>query len=153
MRSIAVLFMLLFLARGAAAQIHYWVDENGIQHYSCDPPPDENAVKSYQVFDTIDEAPDRISSPAKSSDPNNATQNGYPDVFLYTTSWCGYCKQAKAWLDAHHVPYTNYDIEKFALAREEYKRLGGKGVPLIRVGDNLMRGWSEATMKRYLGMD
>lgn len=35
---IAVL-VLLILAPGAGAQIYYWIDENGIKHFSSEPPP------------------------------------------------------------------------------------------------------------------
>jgi hypothetical protein len=37
---------------------------------------------------------------------------------------------------------TGYDIEKSADARAEFKRLGGRGVPLIVVGTEKMSGFS-----------
>jgi len=72
---------------------------------------------------------------------------------MYSTSWCGVCKQAKAWLNSKNVPYNDYDVEKIPKARAEYDRLGGSGVPLIRVGDHMLSGWSEAWMKKQLGME
>mgnify|MGYP003440785331 FL=1 len=32
-------------------------------------------------------------------------------VTAYSTTWCGYCRIAKRFLDEHHVSYTEVDIE------------------------------------------
>lgn len=152
MRLGSILVVICIPWSAAQAQIHYWIDENGIQHYSCDPPSDKNTVKDYQVFATLDDAPKRVDTPnnRSASDPSSSE---FPEIIMYTTSWCGYCKQARTWLNDHGVPYTNYDIEKSDVGRAGYNRLGGRGVPLIQVGDHLMNGWSEVSMKKYLGMD
>ncbi|MCX2542412.1 MULTISPECIES: glutaredoxin family protein [Pseudomonas] len=62
-------------------------------------------------------------------------------VVLYTTDWCGYCKQTKRFLDQKGIPFKEFDIEKDAEARKAYEALGGRGIPLIDVNGTLIRGF------------
>jgi len=50
------------------------------------------------------------------------------------------------------IPYTAYDIEKDSAAAGTYRELGGRGVPVVRVGSHVIRGYSpEAVMSYYNG--
>ncbi|MBV4460183.1 glutaredoxin family protein [Pseudomonas sp. COR58] len=62
-------------------------------------------------------------------------------VVLYSTDWCGYCKQTKRFLDGKGIAFTEFDIEKDAEARQAYEALGGRGIPLIDVNGTLIRGF------------
>ena len=62
-------------------------------------------------------------------------------VTLYATEWCGYCKQARRFLDQKGIAYNEFDIEKDAEARKAYEALGGRGIPLIDVNGTLIRGF------------
>ena len=64
------------------------------------------------------------------------------NVVMYSTSWCGYCKKARRYFKSKGIKYTEYDIERSTAAKWKYDRLGGKGVPLILIGNNRMRGFS-----------
>ncbi|MDE2439788.1 MAG: glutaredoxin family protein [Betaproteobacteria bacterium] len=48
------------------------------------------------------------------------------------------------------IHYTEYDIEKSLEALKEHHKLGGNGVPLIVVGDEVIRGWSEGALRLLL---
>lgn len=74
------------------------------------------------------------------------------EVVLYSTDWCGYCRKTKEFLDAHGVAYTELDIEKDAQSRQDFERLGGRGVPLVVIGETVIRGYDEASMKSALGL-
>ena len=60
----------------------------------------------------------------------------FPDITIYTTKTCGYCKATKAFLTEHTVPFTEIDVgadqEK---AREMIEVSGQMGVPVIVIGD------------------
>lgn len=71
-------------------------------------------------------------------------------VVMYATSWCPYCAKARAYFKRTGTAYTEYDIEKSASARAEFKRLGGRGVPLILVGKETMSGFSERGLDALL---
>jgi glutaredoxin len=64
-------------------------------------------------------------------------------VVMYATSWCPYCAKARAYFGKKGIAYTEYDVEKSPSAKAEFRRLGGRGVPLILVGREKMSGFSE----------
>lgn len=66
-----------------------------------------------------------------------------PEVVMYATSWCPYCAKARAYFAQSGIAYVEHDVEKSAIARAEFKRLGGRAVPLIVVGREKMDGFSE----------
>ena len=63
-------------------------------------------------------------------------------VVLYSTEWCGYCKQIRRFLDQKGLPYQAFDIEKDAQARKAYEALGGGGIPFVDVNGTLIREFS-----------
>lgn len=74
-----------------------------------------------------------------------------PEVILYATDWCGYCKAARVFFDANGIRYSERDIEKSSVALAEHAKLGGNGVPLIVVGDDVIKGYNEGTLRQLLG--
>jgi glutaredoxin 3 len=66
-------------------------------------------------------------------------------VVIYTTTSCGYCRSAKAWLAARSVPYTEVDVTGDDAARATLvERSGGqRTVPQIFVGDTHVGGYSD----------
>ena len=83
-----------------------------------------------------------------------AAQSAQPQpvqpVVMYATSWCPYCAKARAYFARTGTAYTEYDIERSADARAEFKRLGGRGVPLILVGNEKMAGFNELAFESLL---
>lgn len=71
-------------------------------------------------------------------------------VVLYGTSWCSYCKSARAYLRSHNIEFTDYDIETSEIAQKKFKALKGKGVPLIFVGKVRIDGYDEKTLEKAL---
>jgi glutaredoxin len=66
-----------------------------------------------------------------------------PAVVMYATAWCPYCAKARAYFAESGIAYVEYDVEKSATAQAQFKRLGGRAVPLIVVGHEKMNGFSE----------
>jgi glutaredoxin len=73
-----------------------------------------------------------------------------PDVVMYATSWCPYCAQARAYFARAGIAYVEHDVEKSARANAAFKRLGGRGVPLIVVGREKLNGFSEQGFEHLL---
>lgn len=63
-------------------------------------------------------------------------------VVLYSSEWCGYCKQIRRFLDQKGIPYQAFDIDKDAQARKAYEALGGGGIPFVDVNGTLIREFS-----------
>jgi glutaredoxin len=71
-------------------------------------------------------------------------------VVMYSAPWCAACKGAKRFFREKGIPFREMDIQKSRLARREFDRLNGRGVPLILVGDKRMNGFSpKSFMKLY----
>ncbi len=88
----------------------------------------------------------RVTAPNRTSPASQNTAK----VVIYSASWCGPCKQAKAYLTQRKIPFVDYDVEKDARAGEEFRRLGGGGVPLIVIGDQVIRGFSPSAIDNAL---
>ncbi len=54
-------------------------------------------------------------------------------IKMYATTWCGDCRFAKRWLDAHGIPYEYINIEEDESAAEIVVRVnkGARSVPTI----------------------
>ena len=75
---------------------------------------------------------------------------GQPAVVLYATDWCGYCKAARAFFQANDIRYVEYNIDKSTEAYKQHKKNGGRGVPLIVVGEEVIGGYNEAALRQLL---
>lgn len=71
-------------------------------------------------------------------------------VVLFSTSWCGYCRKARQYLNQNGIAHVEYDIEKSSEGKRRFAALGGRGVPLILVGNEQIRGWNPAALKGAL---
>ena len=76
-----------------------------------------------------------------------------PEVTIYTTSLCPYCRSAMRYMDSIGQPYTNRDVEADLEAYGEYmEKAGGReGVPLIDVNGRIMQGWDRDRLDELLG--
>lgn len=74
-------------------------------------------------------------------------------VVIYSTPTCHYCHLAKEFFKANNIAYTEYDVAADPTKRNEMIQLTGQlGVPVIRVGDDVLVGFQESYIKKMLGM-
>ncbi len=71
-------------------------------------------------------------------------------VVVYGTSWCGHCKNARAYLTSQNVEFTEYDIETSEIGAQKFQALNGYGVPLIYVGSERIEGFKKAQLESAL---
>ena len=71
-------------------------------------------------------------------------------VTMYSTDWCGYCAKTRRFFKRNQIAFVEYDIEKSEKAKLEYDQLGGGGVPLVLVNDQLVRGYNTGLIEDYL---
>lgn len=79
--------------------------------------------------------------PAPARHQMQATATGATSVQIYTTESCGYCKKAKAHMQEKGIQYVEYDVEKDESARDAFRKYGGRGVPLMVVGEKVIHGY------------
>lgn len=78
------------------------------------------------------------------------------DVVVYTTSWCGYCRKAKALLTQKGVPFVEKDVEKDPKASEELAEKAARagvqprGVPVLDIRGKLILGFDAQAITEAL---
>ena len=92
------------------------------------------------------EAPPPV--PASAYKPGASASSKKVDI--YVTSWCGYCRKLEGFLKSKSIPYTRHDIEKSSSARQAHQKLGGGGIPVVKIGSDVIRGYSPDAILRSL---
>jgi len=73
-----------------------------------------------------------------------------PRLTLYSTSSCVHCRQLKQWLKKHRIPFREMDIQRNPRALRDFQRHGGRGVPLLQVGDQVVCGFDSRKITKLL---
>ncbi|HWA11947.1 MAG TPA: glutaredoxin family protein [Burkholderiales bacterium] len=147
MRCVLLCCIALLATESALADMYKWVDENGKVHYSDSPPPGRKAKKLDLKINSIS-GPPVVSAFTGAGKPVVAAAAG--GVKIYTTTWCGYCKQAKAYMQARGTRFQEIDVENSAQGQAEFRAIGGRGVPVILVGAQRMDGYSQGSLEAML---
>lgn len=145
--AVAIGLVLALLANLALAGVYKWTDGQGRVHYS-DAPPQSGAAQQVKLHINTYDGPATIRPLPGSSAPSAPATRA--EVVMYTTSWCASCKRAKAHLSSKGVSFRELDVEQSADAHRQFQQLGGKGVPLILVGNKRMDGFDPAAMDSLL---
>ena len=81
-----------------------------------------------------------------------------PPVKMYTLSTCSHCKAARKFLESRGVKYESYDVDLFsgeeqsALIEEVRKINPGCTFPTIIIGNKIIVGFREQTVREALGL-
>jgi glutaredoxin len=123
---------------GAQADFYRWVDKDGRVQYSDQLPPPH-----IKHVDRIKAAGGKPSEPPLPYALQQAVNN-FP-VTLFATECGEACSKARELLAKRGIPYTEMDATVPA-AQEELKKLTGGPleVPLLKVGQNTLRGFEES---------
>lgn len=65
-------------------------------------------------------------------------------IKIYSTSWCGPCKNVKRLLDERGLSYDEIDIEERGWSRDDlYDLTGGRTVPQIVINEKPVGGYDD----------
>ena len=77
-----------------------------------------------------------------------------PDVTVYSTQNCPYCRLVKAFLDRNNVPYRSIDVGIDRKAAKEMVEISGQyGVPVIVAGDEIIVGFDTDKLRELFSTD
>lgn len=69
-------------------------------------------------------------------------------ITMYSTSWCGVCAHARAYLSEHHVPFTERDVEESPVASRRLHTLNPRGsVPTFEIDHEVLVGFGEGAFE------
>ncbi len=74
-------------------------------------------------------------------------------VTIYSTPVCHYCHMAKDFFAENNVAFTEHDVASDLEKRKEMVDMTGQmGVPVIRIGDDVIVGFDEDKIKELLSV-
>ncbi len=74
-------------------------------------------------------------------------------VTIYSTPVCHFCHAAKDFFAANNVAYTEHDVAADAEKRQEMIEMTQQmGVPVIRIGDDVVIGFDEGKLRELLSL-
>ena len=144
---LAVAILVACAASAAAAQqIYRWTDKDGRIHITDTPPPPD-------AKEVVQKKPQSNSAvPQVSQNEPYALQvarKNYP-VTLYTSSNCEACGEARRFLNARGVPFTEIIVSDEKSFAELRRLVGSNSVPAILVGPMVQKGFEESMYNRML---
>jgi glutaredoxin-like YruB-family protein len=73
-------------------------------------------------------------------------------VLIYSTPVCHYCQAAKEYFKNNNVEFEDINVAEDAEKRQEMIEMTGQmGVPVIRIGDDVVVGFDEGKVAELLG--
>src|SRR5512136_167966 len=75
-----------------------------------------------------------------------------PDVRVYTTTQCPYCRMVKAFLEKRGIPFSEINVSEDREAAGEMIRISGQnGVPVTIAGDRVIVGFDAQALQEVFG--
>ncbi len=145
---ILLLCGLLATTAPVAQELYKSVGPDGRIVYS-DKPPAKGRIEKTMKFENLPSSTLPASAfsyvkqqrKMKVSSPTNRPTSA---VVLYSAAWCGFCKEAKAYLAGKGITYQEIDIDTNDGMVAFAQAGGDKGVPLLLAGDQRVQGFSLA---------
>lgn len=137
--SAALIGTLALCGIASAQSVYRWVDANGrVQYSDQPPPPDAKNVQQRSVTGNSIQN-NELSLTAQDAQKKNP-------VILYVSECGEACDAAKGYLNKRGIPHTVVDPTRSIELNKKFKdETGGEVVPVIRVGEKRVSGWSESS--------
>jgi glutaredoxin len=148
MRSLLALAFGLALALSCGAQIYKWTDSSGKVHYG-DQPPDDVKKEELRIRIPSYDGPVQVTDWSAVIRKKTSSAPASDGITMYSTDWCPHCKNARNYFAANAIRYREVNVESSESGRKEFEELGGGGVPLILIGQKVMRGFSPESFEYY----
>ena len=135
----ALAVSLALVSAASAQQVYRWVDATGRVQYSDQPPPvGTKGVQEKNVSGSSIQN-NELSLVAQDAQKKNP-------VTIYASECGESCDAAKAYLSKRGIPHTVVDPTRTIELNKKFKEeTGGTVVPVIKIGEKRLSGWSESS--------
>jgi len=69
-------------------------------------------------------------------------------VVLYTMTNCPHCQTAKGYLDQNNITYRLCNV-KTPHGQKEFRKTGMRAVPVLKIGEHFLNGFSIKQFNKY----
>lgn len=153
---VALLCAALAATAPLAQTVYKSVGPDGRTTYS-DKPPATGRLEKTMSFENLpsSELPASASSYVEqlrrmhARDAAQAAAQMPKGVVLYGAPWCGYCKQAKAYLAGKGIAYRDVDVDT-PDGMAAFAQVGGRGIPVLVANGRSVRGFTAAAYDALL---
>ncbi|MDD1794697.1 glutaredoxin family protein [Enterovibrio sp. ZSDZ42] len=70
-------------------------------------------------------------------------------ITIYTSRQCAHCNAAKQFFDSKKITYRECDIGT-PRGKKEHAALGARGVPVLKIGDKVLHGFTPKAVEQAL---
>ena len=82
---------------------------------------------------------------------NDSDKEQEPEIVIYSTPTCPYCKRAKDYFQRKNIPFIEHDVAKDRKsAKEMIKKSGQMGVPVIEFHGEIIVGFNQSHLDELL---
>lgn len=149
MKTLIIVAALALSAATHAATLYKSIGPNGEIVYSDQPPQSGKVEKTFN-FSNLPSTPlpdsvVKYRNELQKSMEKRLADSGRADPrqpVIFTAKWCGYCRQALAYLGEKKIGYTEHDIDTPSGMRAFAATGASGGVPYLLVGEQKVRGFS-----------
>lgn len=83
----------------------------------------------------------------------NTNTSNEVQAIIYSTPVCHFCQAAKEFFKENNVSYEDINVAEDAEKRQEMIEMTGQmGVPVIKIGNDVVIGFDQPKVKELLGM-
>jgi len=76
-----------------------------------------------------------------------------PNIKIYSTPFCAYCKAAKEYLTERGFAYNDIDVaHNYEKSEEMIEKSGQMGVPVIDINGEIVIGFDRSAIDKALGL-
>jgi glutaredoxin len=145
MKKIVLLLVALLSLSAHAQSVYRWVDKDGkVQYSDVPPPPDVKNVQTKKLGSGTTVDLDNVPYGVKQAMEKNP-------VVLFANACGEPCSGARALLAKRGIVHSVRDPEKNAADSEALQKVAGAlDVPVLTIGDKLMRGFDESSWNSAL---
>ncbi|MGD8542369.1 MAG: glutaredoxin domain-containing protein [Desulfobacteraceae bacterium] len=160
------LLLAVLLCGPSWADMFVWKDAQGVKHYGDAPPQvleDQNSLEVRRAYRRQLETRQQEAVAAKVSRRSDFfTGGGAPNgtrpadgarVVMFSAPGCGYCVKAREYFNQNGVAFEELDVSASEDARRRFQDLGGRGVPLILIGDRQISGFDPQAIQAALAKE
>ena len=76
-----------------------------------------------------------------------------PKVLIFPTPTCSWCKRAMKYFREHHIKFKQIDVSRDPVAARDMQKMSGQmGVPVIKIGKEVIVGFDKPKIDKLLGI-